>query len=67
MESVKMKILSHMALKGYDKKEMAKMMNLSMYKLRKKLNNPSDITLGEMNKMIEILDIERPGDVFYNA
>jgi len=62
-----MKILSHMALKGYDKTEMAKLMGLSLYKLRKRLNNTSDITLGEMNKMIKILDIERPGDVFYNA
>lgn len=61
-----LKIEYYMASKGYDKQKMAKLMGWSRGTLRNRFINPSDITLGEMDKMIEILEIARPGDVFYN-
>lgn len=65
MNTIKMKLLSHMAFKGINRKQMAEKLGWSEWKLRNRLNKPSDITLEDMNKMIKILDITEPKGIFY--
>ena len=61
-----LKIKSLMVLKGYNLDEFSKAMGWSRSTLWTRFKKPEDITLAEMNKMIEILEIENPKEVFYD-
>lgn len=61
-----LKVKSLMVLHGYNTVKFAKAMGWSRSTMGTRFKNPENITLKEMDRMIEILQIENPSDVFYD-
>lgn len=60
------KLKSYMALKGETIKSLAATVGMASKTLSEKINGKSDFTLNEAEKLIQILGIDDPADVFFN-
>ena len=54
-----------LARKGMTRKELAEMLGINEVTLYRKLKRDGDFTREEINTMIEGLDIEDPGKIFF--
>lgn len=60
------KLKSYMALRGETIKSLAATIGIASKTLSEKINGKSDFTLNEAEKLIQILGIDDPADVFFN-
>lgn len=56
---------AHLVLAGISKSEMASILGIDVSTFSRKLKNDGDFTRTQINKMIEVLDIEEPSEVFF--
>lgn len=59
------RIKGKMAELGITQAQLAKELGLSLQSLNQKLNGKSDMTINEAEKVIEILKIKNPNDIFF--
>lgn len=61
----KRKFKAQMILRNIKGKELSQMLNISESTLYRKINANGDFSRDEINKLIEILNIDNPEDIFF--
>ena len=61
----KRKFLAQMTLRDVSKKELAEELGINEATLYRKINNDGYFTRSEINKLIEVLRIENPAEIFF--
>ncbi len=61
-----MKIKGKMTEKGFTQRELAEILGISIQSLNKKLNGKVEFVISEATKLIEVLDINDPENIFFN-
>lgn len=56
---------AHLVLAGISKTEMASILGIDVSTFSRKLKNDGDFTRTQINKMIEVLNIDKPSEVFF--
>ena len=59
------KFRAQLVLKDISMKELASLLNLNESTVYRKINDNGSFTRDEINKMIEILEIENPMEIFF--
>lgn len=59
------RLQAQMVLKGINAKELSKAIGINESTLYRKMNNDGDFSRQEINKIIEVLEIENPMDIFF--
>jgi len=59
------RLQAQMVLKGITGKEMAARMGINEGTLYRKMGNDGDLSRSEITKIMEILDIEDPSEIFF--
>ena len=61
----KRKFLAQMTLRDVSKKELAEELGINEATLYRKINNDGYFTRSEINKLIEVLRIDNPAEIFF--
>lgn len=61
----KRKFLAQMTLRDVSKKELAEELGINEVTLYRKINNDGYFTRSEINKLIEVLRIDNPAEIFF--
>ena len=61
----KRKFLAQMTLRDVSKKELAEKLGINEITLYRKINNDGYFTRSEINKLIEVLHIDNPAEIFF--
>jgi plasmid maintenance system antidote protein VapI len=61
----KRKFLAQMTLRNVSKKDLAEKLGINEVTLYRKINNDGYFTRAEINKLIEVLGIENPAEIFF--
>jgi DNA-binding Xre family transcriptional regulator len=61
----KRKFLAQMTLRNVSKKDLAEKLGINEVTLYRKINNDGYFTRAEINKLIEVLSIENPAEIFF--
>lgn len=59
------KFLAQMTLRDVSKKELAEILGINEATLYRKINNDGYFTRSEINKLIEVLRIDNPTEIFF--